>query len=103
MGTVLVVDVRVNRSDKLQQFIFVAGANCAENRPFSQAQFRSTLRAQCLVRQWIHVLRQFLGAFERARTRQGGTSDPEVDFVPLSGCGTEKCAQSMLRSIARGN
>ena len=32
---------------------------------FSQVQFRGPLRAQCLVRQWIHVLRQFLGAFER--------------------------------------
>ena len=60
----VVVDVPVN----LQQFMFVAGANCAEHREFPQVQFMSTLRAQCLVRQWIHVLRQFLGAFERVHT-----------------------------------
>ena len=29
---VMVVDVLLNRSDKLQQFTFVVGANCAENR-----------------------------------------------------------------------
>ena len=32
LGTVMVLDVPVNRSDKLQQFIFVVGANCAGNR-----------------------------------------------------------------------
>ena len=29
MGTVMVVDFPVNHSDKLQQFTFVVGANCA--------------------------------------------------------------------------
>ena len=33
LGTVMVVDVLVNRSDKLRQFIFVVGANCAEKSP----------------------------------------------------------------------
>ena len=33
VGTVMVVDVLVNRSDKLRQFIFVVGANCAEKSP----------------------------------------------------------------------
>ena len=31
-GAGSVVDVPVNRSDKLQQFTIVVGANCAENR-----------------------------------------------------------------------
>ena len=67
MGTVMVVDFLVNRSDKLQQFIFVVGANCAENRRvFTGAVRGSTLLAQRLVRQWIHDMRQFLVAFGRA-------------------------------------
>ena len=32
LGTVMVVDVLVNRSDKLQQFTPAVGENCAENR-----------------------------------------------------------------------
>ena len=40
-------------------------AICAEDRPASQAQFVGTLLAQRLVRQWIHILRKFLGASGR--------------------------------------
>ena len=61
-----VVDVSVNRSDQLQQFTFVVGVPVQIPAEFSQAQVVGTLLAQRLVRQWIHALRQFLGAFGRA-------------------------------------
>ena len=56
----------LNRSDQLQQFTFVVGVPVQIPAEFSQAQFVGTLLAQRLVRQWIHALRQFLGAFGRA-------------------------------------
>ena len=80
---VMVVDVPVNRSDKLQQFTFVMGANCAENRrvltgavrrnAWVDSGYMSTTVLGCL----LGVLSHFL--------REGGTSDPEVDCVLLSG------------------
>ena len=56
----------LNRSDQLQQFTFVVGVPVQIPAEFSQAQVVGTLLAQRLVRQWIHALRQFLGAFGRA-------------------------------------
>ena len=66
--------------------------------------FQGPLLAQCLVREWIHVLRQ---SWVRLHVvthflRQGGTSDPEVCFVLLSSRGLEKRAQSMLQLACRG-
>ena len=44
---------------------FRGGANCAENRRVFASAVPGTPCALCLVRQWIHVLRQLRGAFER--------------------------------------
>ena len=65
---------------------------------------RSTLfDAQCLARQWLHVMRHFgsLWTYFALFAREGGNSDPEVDFVLLFG-GMEKCAQVILQFHCRG-
>ena len=48
----VVVDVPVNRSDKLQQFV----QTVLKTVVFSQAQFLGTPHALCLVRQRIQVV-----------------------------------------------
>ena len=67
MSTVMVVDVLVNCSGRLQQFVFVV-AYCAENRRAAQAQFWGSLLTLLLVRQWIHDMRLILVAFGSALT-----------------------------------
>ena len=64
-GAGVVVDVPCELQRKLQQFSVGMVKLCRKQPSFSQAQFMGTLLAQCLARQWIHVLRQLLGASER--------------------------------------
>ena len=61
------VDVPVNRSDKLQQSTFVVGVSVQKTAEFSQAQVGGTLRAQRLV-PVDTCSASVLGAFKRAIT-----------------------------------
>ena len=79
----VVVDVPVNRSDKLQQFTFVVVQTVQKTVESSQAQFVGALHAQCLVRQRMCSASVWVlwNVFPTCRWH----SDLEVDFVLLSG------------------
>ena len=80
MGTGKVVDVPVNRSDKLRRFMFVV-AYCAENRRVSRSSGGSLLALR-LLQLGPQILKSILTCSPASR-------------------GMAKCAQSMLQS--RGN
>ena len=99
MGAVMVVDVPVNCSGKLQV------AYCAESRQVSQAQFWCSLLALRLVRQWTRDMRLVLVAFGRALTlfyvQMGPQFLKSILTCSPASRGKAKCAQSLLQS--RGN
>ena len=96
---VLVVDVPVNRSDKLQQFTFVVGVPVQKTAEFPQAQVGLFGRNAWFDSGYMLCVRS--GCFLKVLThfpREGGTSDPEVHFVLLSGvswCG-EVCTDASV-------